>query len=140
MQITVTASNGGVYPLDVSEDLQIMDLKALLEMETGIITEQMLLIFKMASLNDDQATLKECNIQEGDILVVTKVDEGDVDQRPHQPVVAQSGVAPAAPGTIHASTLPTIDWAAVNIPTTSGTIIIIEVYTYIVIVCPYIYT
>ena len=108
MQITVTASDGRLYPLDISEDLQVMDLKALLEMETGITTDQMILIFNMTPLDNDEATLRDCNIQEGDVLVVTKVDESDVhvDQRPHRPI--QSGS--------QSDILPTIDWGAVHVP------------------------
>lgn len=108
MQITVTNGDGAVYALDVSEDLQIMDLKALLEMETGIVTNQMILIFNMAPLTSDIATLKDCNIQEGDVLVVTKIDGNETPRQPsHQPAAA--GV------------LPNIDWGAVRIPSMSGT-------------------
>jgi hypothetical protein len=36
MQITVTNSTGDLFPIDVPEDLEVGDFKALCEAETGI--------------------------------------------------------------------------------------------------------
>ena len=44
MQITVTTEDGKVFPLDISNELTLQDLQALLELETGIAQHELLLV------------------------------------------------------------------------------------------------
>ena len=72
MQITVTLQEGGLYSLDVSGELALRDLKALLEVETGLEGSEMLLIHNMAPMTDDLKMLEEYDVQDGDIIVVSQ--------------------------------------------------------------------
>ncbi len=72
MQITVTTGSGGVFPLEVSGDLTVGDLKGLLEVETRTQPSEMLLIHNMAPMTDDQKTLSDYHVEADDIIVVTE--------------------------------------------------------------------
>ena len=135
MQITVTTADGSVLQLDVSDDLPLLGLKALLEVDTGISPDKMLLIHNMAPLLDDKKGLNECGVQDGDIIVVTEGNSSAVNissppplpsqaphqlpqqQQPHsQPSQRAQSQSASNPLSI-ASSLPLIDWSSVQIPT-----------------------
>ena len=73
MQITVTTEKGGLLPLEVSGELSLADLKAILSGEVGINPEDMLLIHNMAPMTDDAKPLSEYDVQEGDIVMLTQL-------------------------------------------------------------------
>ncbi len=72
MLITVATESGGVFPLEVSGDLTLEDLKGLLEIETGVKITQMLLIHNMAPMTDDHKSLRDYGVQADDIIMVTE--------------------------------------------------------------------
>ena len=131
MQITVTTEEGAVFPLDVSEDLSICDLKALLEAETGIDARNILLIHNMSPLVEDQKSLSSYRVASGDIIVASKF-EGDVQLS--SPVTGGAPVPldPGIPGNPNApprrgdgsggSQLPNlgIDWSSIQIPSSTA--------------------
>ena len=139
MKITVTQEEGGVYPLDVSEELTLQDLKALLEMETGIEASEMLLIHNMAPMTEEFKMLADYDVQEGDIIMVTQHtgavslsnpptpgspsdyslpsgNQPQADQLQSHPLPQASGVSASGRGTGDAPAAPTIDWSAIQLP------------------------
>ena len=134
MQITVTTADGSVLQLDVSDNLSVLDLKALLEVDTGISPDQMLVIHNMAPLLDDKKGLNEYGVQDGDIIVVTEGDTSAVNvssppplssQVPHPLSTQQQQTHSQSSQTAHfqsisdslPGSLPVIDWSSVQIPT-----------------------
>jgi DNA damage-inducible protein 1 len=70
MQITVTTADGDVYPLDISEDLPLEGLKALLSMEMEMDPKEMVLFHNMAPLSRDKDSLTSLGVRNGDMLMV----------------------------------------------------------------------
>ena len=131
MQITVTTEEGAVFPLDVSEDLSICDLKALLEAETGIDARNILLIHNMSPLVEDQKSLSSYRVASGDVIVASKF-EGDVQMSSPSTGGAPFPLDPGIPGNPTASSrrggessgsgLPNlgIDWSSIQVPTSTA--------------------
>ena len=122
MHITITTPEGGVYPLDVSEELPVSDLKALLEAEVGIPVKDMMVVYNMAPLTQDKETLKSCGIQNEDILVVFKSQASTHTRSTHTPVpVTQPGTQTQSSSQTFSTALgiglPNIDWSSVQLPT-----------------------
>ena len=111
MLINVTTEEGTVYPLHVNDELQLCDLKALLDGEIGISVKEMMLIHNMSPLSNDSMMLKDCGIQEGDVILAVKVKEA-VPSIP--PTVTSPNNHPQAGGS--GLELSSIDWSSVQVP------------------------
>ena len=122
MKIIVTTREGGVLPLDVSDELPVGDLKALLEMEVGILVGEMLVIHNMVPLRHDDKMLKSCNVQEGDVLLALRVDPTNTQQDVpssadrQQPSGTGSHSAAGPYSETTGMQIPDIDWSAVQVP------------------------
>ena len=129
MQITVTTQDGVVHPLDVSDELPLGDLKAVLEFEVGIPAKEMLVIHNMTQLRNDEKMLKDFGVKKGDVLLTMKMSVQQRQQnfppsssqplRPHSHTSPYSRTSPhphASPQTHTSEQLPFIDWSSVQIP------------------------
>ena len=76
MKINITSSSGEVSPLEVGADLTVQDLQALAELETRVPQAEMLLVHNMAPLVELTKTVAECGVEEGDVIVVSRVEGG----------------------------------------------------------------
>ena len=111
MQITVTTEGEGVFSLEVSHELTLRDLKALVEIETGGINpDNMLLIHNMAPMGDLNRSLGDYDVKEGDIIMIVQ-HTGDVNVRNPAPLSQ-----PSASSQPQAQSLPDVDWSAVRVP------------------------
>ena len=72
MQITVTTESGSILPFDVNLELTLQDLKAILEADVAISASKMVLLHNMEAMKEDRRTLKDYNIQEGDVILVSQ--------------------------------------------------------------------
>lgn len=61
------------FPVEVSPDLELINLKALCEQETNISSNQMSLSYNGLPLTDDYRTLSSYSIQDNDILMVQAI-------------------------------------------------------------------
>ena len=110
MRITATTKEGDIYPLDVSNELLLSDLKALLEAEIGIPLQEMLIIHNMAPINQNHIMLRDCGIQDGDMLLITKMDPNEIQsQFVYSEGNSQSKNQPQ-------DGLPNVDWRSIQIP------------------------
>lgn len=73
MKILLTTLEGNFYPVEVSPDLELINLKALCEQETNIPSSQMSLSHNGRPLSDDNKTLDNYSVKENDILMVQKI-------------------------------------------------------------------
>lgn len=76
MKVTLTSNTGGVFSLEVGAELTVRDLQALAEIETGIEQSEMLLVHNMAPLLDPLRMLGDCGLEEGDVIVVSRIEGG----------------------------------------------------------------
>ena len=73
MKIVLTTLDGNIYPIEVSEELELINLKALCEQEVNIPAAEISLSHNGQPLTDDYKTLAGYSIKENDILVVQKM-------------------------------------------------------------------
>lgn len=71
MQLTV-ALDDRVFPLDVTEDLEVENLKAFCEAETGIPAGEMAIIFEGKALVDDKKSITSYGIKNGDAVYIQR--------------------------------------------------------------------
>ncbi|CAB3382396.1 Hypothetical predicted protein [Cloeon dipterum] len=107
MNITVATVTDQVFPLNVSEDLELENLKAFCEVESGVPANQIQLTFNGQPLNDDKKTLKEYGIKDGDMLFMQ--------QGPVQQGFLPSQAPPMAGGAVGAG-LPSFDFSNIQVP------------------------
>lgn len=129
MRITITTEAGGIYPLDVSGELTVGDLKALMEVETGMGADQMLLIHNMAPMTDLERTLESYGVQDDDIIMITQNTGPVTTSNPFSALQPGAASSPSqyrsgSPGSVPqpqaSGGSSGIDWGMIQIPGTSG--------------------
>ena len=116
MQIVVSTVDGNVYPVDVSEELPLNDLKALLSMETNIPQGSLILYHNMQELKErpgGENTLTSLGVQDKDIVVVA--NRQDVQAPPTTSQTQTHTPVPSGTGT----GLPNIDWSSISVSQSS---------------------
>ncbi|XP_060853632.1 protein DDI1 homolog 2 isoform X3 [Rhopalosiphum padi] len=73
MKITVTTHDDHLFVLDVSEDLELINFKALCEVETGIPSQETGLTHNGQLLVDDFSTMKNLGVHDGDVIIIQRV-------------------------------------------------------------------
>jgi DNA damage-inducible protein 1 len=73
MKVILTTLEGSVYPIEVSDDIEILNLKALCELETNIKPDRMILTFDGKPLNGDQRALASFGVKDNDVIVVQEM-------------------------------------------------------------------
>ncbi|XP_054160655.1 protein DDI1 homolog 2-like [Oppia nitens] len=72
MKLTITTMTDLIFGLEVSDDMEVENLKALCEFESGISAQQMMVMFEGRQLTDDKMSLKSYAIKDGDVLLIQK--------------------------------------------------------------------
>ena len=88
MQITVTTLSGDVFPLEVPDDLELENFKAFCEAESGIASQEMIILFNGKPLLDDKKPMKEYGVKNGDMVVMEKVRK----DLPRPPPASSQGI------------------------------------------------
>ncbi|XP_064460591.1 protein DDI1 homolog 2-like isoform X2 [Ornithodoros turicata] len=70
MKLTITTLTGELYMLDVSPDVELENLKALSEYESGIPAKEIVVMHEGRPLLDDKKNLKTYGIKDGDVLLI----------------------------------------------------------------------
>lgn len=73
MKITVTTHDDHLFVLDVSEDLELINFKALCEVETGISSQQIGLTHNGHLLVNDFNSMKNLGVHDGDVIIIQRV-------------------------------------------------------------------
>lgn len=73
MKVTVTTHDDHLFVLDISEDLELVNFKALCEVETGIPSEQTGLTHNGQLLVDEFSTMKNLGVHDGDVIIIERV-------------------------------------------------------------------
>ena len=102
MKLLLTTLDGNIYPIEVSADLELINLKALCEQETSITMSDMSLSHDGRPLTDDALSLAAYNIAENDIIMVQRMRRA--------PTATPATTNVPVPG------LPNIDFGAISVP------------------------
>ncbi|KAJ3262611.1 DNA damage-inducible protein 1 [Boothiomyces macroporosus] len=70
MRITITTEDGQIHTLDVDQDMEILNLKALIEADMQFSTTSQQLYHNGNLLSNDKATIRNAGIAQDDILLV----------------------------------------------------------------------
>ena len=73
MKVTATLEGNQIFNLDVSVDLELENLKALLEFEIGLSSSQIVIYHNGRALVEEKKTLNAYGIREGDVLLIKRV-------------------------------------------------------------------
>lgn len=84
MKITVTTLNDLFFTLEVDDEIELENFKALIEIETGIPSKQMVLLHEGKPLLNDKLGLKSYQINDGDVLLVQRMVAGQPGNQPQQ--------------------------------------------------------
>jgi len=103
MKVTVATLSDTVFTLDVSEDLEIENFKAFCEVESGIPSSEIGLLFNGIPMLDLKKSLKDYGVSEGDMVMMDRMRR----QGPRQ---GQTAPRPAAGGA------PNWDFSQIQIP------------------------
>lgn len=75
MRITVTTLTDQIFTLEVSEDLELENVKAMCEFEIGVPATAMVMVWNGRPLLDGKKTLKDIGIVDGEMLLIQQVRE-----------------------------------------------------------------
>lgn len=106
MKIVLTTLDGNIYPIEVSEELELINLKALCEQEVNIPAAEISLSHNGQPLTDDYKTLAGYSIKENDILVVQKMMTNPT----------RSASAAGASTSSASNNIPLIDFGSIQVP------------------------
>ena len=70
MLITVTTLSDQMFTLDVGEDIELVNFKALCEFESGVPAREIAILWNGRPLNDNKLTLKQYGVKGGDVLLL----------------------------------------------------------------------
>lgn len=108
MQITITTLSDQIITIDVGEELELENFKALCQEETAVPASEMVIVWNGRPLHDDKLTLKEYGIKHGDMVLIQHL------RGPERRSPQNQARVPAGPG------IPNIDFGSIQIPGTSG--------------------
>jgi len=85
--VTVATLSDTVFTLDVSEDLEIENFKAFCEVESGIPSAEIGLLYNGIPMLDLKKSLKDYGVAEGDMVMM---DQRDAPSKSRPACVAQA--------------------------------------------------
>ncbi|XP_005106322.1 protein DDI1 homolog 2 [Aplysia californica] len=103
MQITITTLSDQLFTIEVSEELELENFKALCQEETGVPALEMSIVWNGRPLHDDKLTLKEYGIKDSDMVLIQHL-RGQT-RSAQNPRSNQSGAG-----------VPNIDFSSIQIP------------------------
>lgn len=107
MLVTVTTPADYTFPLEVSDDMELENFKALCEIESGLPAAEIVISFNGQPLLDDKKTLTELGIKDGDVVMLQHITQAA--QQTSQAVRTRQ--QPAEP-----SRLANLDFSSIQVP------------------------
>ena len=89
MKVTATLEGDQIFSLEVSEDLELENFKALVEFESGVPSSQIVIFHNGVPLRDPNVTLNGYGVKDGDVLLIQRSLQS-MQQRP--PLSGNDGV------------------------------------------------
>ena len=107
MKISVSTEED-VFPLEVSLELTLLDLKAILEIELSMSASQMVLLHNMAPMTEEGRNLGDYHVEDGDVIVLRTPPPAEEESVQNPPLTQ--------PPSNEETPLPPINWGDVQIP------------------------
>ncbi|XP_058831951.1 protein DDI1 homolog 2 isoform X2 [Topomyia yanbarensis] len=107
MRVTVTTMADYTFPLEVSDDMELENFKALCEMESGFPATEIVISLNGQPLLDDKKTVTELGIRDGDVIMLQHIMQAA--QQVSQ--AARTRPQPAEP-----SRLASLDFSSIQVP------------------------
>lgn len=82
MKLTIATLDDHILNIEVSEDLELENLKAQCEFELSIPSANMVFTWNGRPLHDNKKTLKEYGVQDGDMLLLQQLHPATAQNRP----------------------------------------------------------
>ncbi|XP_055589812.1 protein DDI1 homolog 2 isoform X2 [Uranotaenia lowii] len=111
MLVTVTTAADFTFPLEVSDDLELENFKALCEIESGFPAKEIVLTFRGKRLTEDKKTLTEHGIHDGDMVLLQHISEVASQQ-----TTQSRSQSAAQQGTGGTSRLASLDFSSIQVP------------------------
>lgn len=73
MKLTVTTLSDEILTLDVSDDLELENFKALCECEFGVPAAQMVIMFEGRPLLEAKKSLKDYGLKDSDVILMQHI-------------------------------------------------------------------
>ena len=73
MKLTITTLTDDIFNLEVSDDMELENFKAMCEFESGIPSSQIALLWNGRPLQDDKKKLIEYGIRDGEMLLLQRM-------------------------------------------------------------------
>lgn len=70
MKVTITTVNDEIFVIDVAEDLELENFKALCEIESGIQAKDIIITHNGKPLIGDKKSLKDHGVNDGDVIIL----------------------------------------------------------------------
>lgn len=79
MKVTVTTLSDDIFVLDVSEDMELENFKALCEVECNVPVHEMMIAFNGLPMMNDKKSLKDHGIRDGDVVILQHMHHSGAD-------------------------------------------------------------
>ncbi|KAI8578243.1 hypothetical protein K450DRAFT_247909 [Umbelopsis ramanniana AG] len=116
MKLSVTTDEGDLYNLEIDSQMEIENLKALLEAETNIEVAEQMLFYNGNELVDPQKTLQQYDIGQDDIVLLRRKRQGGSSGNPNFDMMRQHVLRDPRLLQQLANTNPDLAQAAMNDP------------------------
>lgn len=125
--VRVDDADAAITPIELSPDMEIVNVKALLEAETGLSVETMVLKYEGLLMDDDQRTLADYGIVEDGCIMLSSANDVPHDAAQASGIGSSAGVvasgagassaalASSAPAPGGGTLLPSIDWSSISV-------------------------
>ncbi|XP_033764208.1 protein DDI1 homolog 2-like [Pecten maximus] len=107
MLVSVTTLNDQIFTLEVSDELELENFKAMCEYEVGIPAREIVVMWNGRPLHDNKRTMKQYGIKSGDMLLLQQIRGQQGQQQPMDSSSSGAGV-------------PNIDFGQIQIPGMMG--------------------
>ncbi|XP_055534289.1 protein DDI1 homolog 2 [Wyeomyia smithii] len=107
MRVTVTTMADYTFPLEVSDDMELENFKALCEIESGFPASEIVISLNGQPLLDDKKTLVELGIRDGDVIMLQHI---------MQAAQQASQSARTRPQQAEPSRLASLDFSSIQVP------------------------
>ncbi len=126
MQLTIVTTNDEIFNIEVSDDIELENVKALISYERGVPANEIQLVWDGQPLADAKKQMMAYGIGNGDILLLERIQSQEPEPAPTpvpepepEPVPVSLPLVPAH--TPDVASLPQIDFGDIQMPVEAGT-------------------
>ena len=73
MKLTITTLSDEIFTLEVSDDMELENFKALCEFECGVPAREIAILWNGRPLHDDKMKLKEYGLSDGEMVLLQRI-------------------------------------------------------------------